>query len=208
MSEKLKIGEHPKNTYWTVRGDTGVPAHHIDKFYKCGTSFHEYKGTVWVICSLKILRPFDTVTKDHIELFEVYDNYKLNEKPTPEEEYNGPLPFSTYGIVDYTAMALVGGDGPRSTWSHEWKNGLLHVYNDEGEKIHKPYGNNVAPCDSGLSGPVSVPVSAPIVGSVPISKSVQDPKTKNESSKPDKPISSQLNDDDNDDDTEMYDLFA
>jgi hypothetical protein len=192
MTEVLQIGQHPKNTYWTVRGDTGVPAHYIDKFYKCGVSFREYKGTVWVIRSLKILRPFDTVTKDHLDLFTVYDNYKLNEKPTSSEEYNGPLPFSTFGIVDYTAMAIVGGDGPHSTWSHRWKDGELHVYTHEGEKVYKPFGNNIAPGNSSHVGPT------------PCLEFKAGPKLTSDSPKKD----SLSSDDDDNDDSNMFDLFG
>jgi hypothetical protein len=191
MTETLKLGEHPKNTYWTVRGDTGVPSHHLNKFYKCGVSFKEYKGTVWVIRSLKILRPFDTVTKEHLDLLSVYDNYKLNDEPTSTEEYNGPLPFSTFGLLDYTAMALVGGDGPRSTWSNMWINGKLHVYTNEGEKIYKPYGNNLAPGDSGYSGTVLK------------QKTSSDTKPTPVTDKPNVVVS-----DDDSDDEDMFDLFG
>jgi len=189
--EELKLGEHPKNTYWTVRGDTGVPAHHIDKFYKCGVSFKEYKGTVWVIRSCKILRPFDTVTKDHIELFAVYDNYKLNNEPSPSEEYNGPLPFSTFAIVDYTAMAIVGGDGPRSYWSHNWSNDVLHVYTSYGVTTYNPFGNSVAP---GNNSPLVKPSPEPT------------PNNNKNNLEPDEQVGGLLSD--GDDDNELYDLFG
>jgi len=144
MDEELVVGQHPKNTYWAVRGDTGVSQSHLHLFHECGVRSKAYNGTVWVLDSLKFLRPFDKVNSNHMSLFNYYDNYILNSKPTVSDEHYGMLPFSTFNIVDYRAMVIVGGDGPKTNWWSEWKDGLLYVHEDYETKTYKPYTGTVS----------------------------------------------------------------
>jgi len=135
MEEELKVGEHPKNVYWAVRGNTGVSSQHLDKFHECGVRSKAYNGYVWVVENLKFLRPFDTVKPQHMTLLGYYTGYQLNDRPVG---YLGPLPFGTFSIVDYRAMVVVGGDGPNTYMWSEWKNDLLYVHNGDQTTVHSP----------------------------------------------------------------------
>lgn len=143
MTETLMVGEYPKNSYYAVRGDTGVFDDHLKKFYACGINCsHNFEGTVWISTSTRFLYPGDKVNQKHLDLLTVYDNY-ITQKPTNDDEYRGELPFSTYTLIDYTAMTIVGGNGPKSTWYHYWKDGLLYVHKNNGEvTIHEVYDPN------------------------------------------------------------------
>lgn len=94
MEEELIVGQHPNNIYWAIRGDSYVSENHIKLFHDCGIRALRHGGTVWVINTLKFLRPFDTVNEKHIKLLQQYNNYKLNSRPTAEEEHVAPFPFS------------------------------------------------------------------------------------------------------------------
>ena len=211
MEESLVLGENPTQAYYAVRGDTNLDESHIDKFHECGICSRTYQGTVWVITSTRFLYPGDKVKQRHINLINIYNDY-LNEKPKPEDGYQGHLPFGTFTIVDYTAMAIVGGDGPRATWYHYWKDGLLYVHENNGKvSVYEVFDPNESLLDGairrkkygmrrlGTATGKSVPVPTPQPGPEPV-KPDDDPDD-------DIPMPNLFGDDDSDDDDPMIDLF-
>ena len=143
MADTPLIGQYPTNSYFAVRGDTGVYEEHLKKFYVCGINCsHKHQGTVWISSSTRFLYPGDTVKQRHLDLLSVFDNY-ATQKPTKEDEYQGELPFSTYNSIDYTAMTVVGGNGSKANWYHYWSNGLLYVHKDFSEvTVHEVFDPN------------------------------------------------------------------
>lgn len=145
MPAELTVGEFPKDTYYTIRGNTHLNGSYRDLIKQVGPASRTYDVTnqVWIFGNVPFIRPQRKVRQCDIDLLNLLDGtgrVKKNEPPT-EDEQTRVFPFGTFSVVDYDTYAVVGGDGSKSQlqwWKHS--DGSVTVYDPfEDIKTHYPF---------------------------------------------------------------------